>query len=276
VQKILNKGQNRTDRTGVGTKSIFGAQMRFNLKNQFPLLTTKQVAWKPIVEELLWMIKGQTDSKILNAKGVKIWDANGSKEFLKKIGFPEREVGDLGPIYGFQWRHFGAKYKSTTEFEGEGVDQLKDVIRLIKEDPFSRRILFSAWNASDIKQMALPPCHVLAQFYVHNNFLSCQLYQRSADMALGVPFNIASYSLLTYILAQICHLQPGEFIHTIGDAHIYNGHEEGLKKQLLRKPLPFPQVKIDLGVSDIDALKASDIVLSGYKSHEKIPFPMAV
>lgn len=225
VRDILENGVARNDRTGVGTLSKFGAQMRFNLRDgRFPLLTTKRVFWRGVAEELLWFISGSTNARELQAKGIHIWDGNASREFLDRQGLTHREEGDLGPVYGFQWRHFGATYVDMhTDYRGQGVDQLAACIELIKKDPNNRRIVMSAWNPSDLKLMALPPCHMFCQFYVANGELSCQvtflpllssqapqMYQRSADMGLGVPFNIASYSLLTRLVAQVCDLQPGK------------------------------------------------------------------
>ncbi|KHJ97123.1 thymidylate synthase [Oesophagostomum dentatum] len=223
IREIMNNGKRRTDRTGTGTISIFGMQSRYSLRNGMlhysgvvPLLTTKRVYWKGIVEELLWFIKGDTDSNHLSAKNVKIWDANGSREFLDSLGFTDRAQGDLGPVYGFQWRHFGAEYKGPdANYEGQGVDQLADVIHQIKTNPDSRRIILSAWNPSDLKLMALPPCHTLCQFFVQDGELSCQLYQRSGDMGLGVPFNIASYGLFTHMIAHVCGLKVGILILSI-------------------------------------------------------------
>lgn len=227
-------GKERIDRTNVGTLSIFGAQMRFDLRNDaFPLLTTKRVFWRGVVEELLWFIKGSTNAKELQEKNVHIWDANSSREFLDQCGFMDRKEGDLGPVYGFQWRHFGADYKSCDEsYVGQGVDQLNEVIKRIRTNPTDRRIIMSAWNVADLPKMVLPPCHCFVQFYVADDELSCQLYQRSADMGLGVPFNIASYSLLTYMIAHVTGLKPGDFIHTLGDAHVYKNHIEPLKEQV--------------------------------------------
>lgn len=218
--------------------------MRFSLRNNsFPLLTTKRVFWRGLAEELLWFIKGDTNANHLAEKNVHIWDANGSREFLDNLGFKEREVGDLGPVYGFQWRHFGAEYKDfNTDYTNQGVDQLKEVIETIKTNPTDRRIILTAWNPSAIPKMALPPCHMMCQFYVYNGELSCQMYQRSCDMGLGVPFNIASYSLLTIMIANVTGLKPGEFIHVTGDTHVYNNHIEPLKEQLKRNPFPFPKV----------------------------------
>lgn len=277
IRTVMEHGQEKGDRTGVGTKSIFGAQMRFNLRDQFPLLTTKRVFWRGVAEELLWFIAGNTNAKDLSKKNVRIWDANGSRDFLDKRGLHHREEGDLGPVYGFQWRHFGARYVDMhTDYRGEGVDQLSQVIHTIRTNPNDRRIIMSAWNPSDLPQMALPPCHAFVQFYVCNGELSCQLYQRSADLGLGVPFNIASYALLTYMIAHICHLKPGDFVHTLGDAHVYLNHIEPLKEQLQRMPRPFPQLEIRRQVTNIDDFKFEDFIIHDYKPHPKIQMDMAV
>ncbi|XP_076236857.1 thymidylate synthase [Calliopsis andreniformis] len=277
IEKIIKTGNKKTDRTGVGTLSIFGAQMRYSLQNNFPLLTTKRVFWKGVVEELLWFVKGSTNAKELSAKGVHIWDKNSSREFFDSYGFTDREEGDLGPIYGFQWRHYGAKYKDMhTEYTDQGFDQLADVIYKIKHSPDDRRIIMTAWNPIDIPQMALPPCHCLVQYYVSKGELSCQLYQRSADMGLGVPFNIASYALLTYMLAHVTNLKPGEFIHTLGDAHVYLNHISALEEQIKRVPKPFPRLDIVRNVKNINNFEAEDFKLIGYESHGKIFMPMAV
>ena len=278
IRRVIETGASRGDRTGVGTRSVFHAHMCFPLHDTFPLFTTKRVYWKGVVEELLWMIRGETDAKALAARGVHIWDANGSREFLDKCGFAGREEGDLGPVYGFQWRHFGAPYGSChDDYTGQGVDQLAGVIRAIRTNPTSRRIVMSAWNASAIASMALPPCHVMCQFYVQDGALSCQMYQRSADLGLGVPFNVASYSLLTCMLAHHCGLAPGVFHHVIGDAHVYNNHIDALRKQLERTPKPFPRVRVsappDRALSEYSS---GDIVLVGYKSHPRIKMEMAV
>jgi thymidylate synthase len=251
--------------------------MRFNLRNQFPLLTTKRVFWRGLAEELLWFIKGSTDAKLLQAKNIRIWDGNSTREFLDASGFHSREVGDLGPVYGFQWRHFGADYKTCTDdYAGQGIDQLKDVIERIKMNSNDRRIIMTAWNPIDIPQMALPPCHCLVQFYVANRELSCQLYQRSADMGLGVPFNIASYALLTYMIAHVTNLKPGDFVHTFGDCHVYLNHIEPLKEQLERKPRSFPQLKIKRQVTDIDDFTFDDFEIIGYDPYPTIKMEMAV
>ncbi|PIA56093.1 hypothetical protein AQUCO_00700444v1 [Aquilegia coerulea] len=215
--------------------------MRFNLRRSFPLFTTKRVFWRGVVEELLWFINGSTNAKVLQEKGVHIWDGNASRDYLDSVGLVDREEGDLGPVYGFQWRHFGAIYTNMhADYKGQGFDQLLDVINKIKNRPDDRRIILSAWNPSDLKLMALPPCHMFAQFYVANGELSCQMYQRSADMGLGVPFNIASYSLLTCMIAHVCDLVPGDFVHVIGDAHVYRTHVMPLQDQLQKHPQPFP------------------------------------
>lgn len=277
IQDILTNGKVKEDRTGTGTISRFGAQMRFNLRESFPLLTTKRVFWRGVAEELLWFIQGNTNAKDLADKNVHIWDANGSKEFLESRGLGHREEGDLGPVYGFQWRHFGAEYVDMhTDYTGKGVDQLKEVIDTINNNPDSRRIIMSAWNPVDLPKMALPPCHALAQFYVNDGELSCMLYQRSADMGLGVPFNIASYALLTYMIAHVCGLKPGDFVHTLGDAHVYKNHVEPLKEQLTREPRAFPTLKIAREVKSIDDFTMDDFVLEGYKPHPKIAMEMSV
>nr|CDS33455.1 thymidylate synthase [Hymenolepis microstoma] len=278
VRRVLTEGVLRDDRTGTGTWSIFGPQIRFDLRNgHFPLLTTKQTFFRGILEELLWFIRGSTDAKELSAKKVKFWDANGSRAFLDQLGFTEREEGDLGPVYGFQWRHSGADYVDCkADYSGQGFDQLSNCIKLIRERPWDRRILIVAWNPRDLKKMVLPPCHCLVQFYVANSELSCMLYQRSGDMGLGVPFNIASYSLLTLMIAHITGLKPGEFIHTIGDCHVYTNHKEPLLQQLKREPKPFPKLVIKREVKEIDDFVAEDFELVGYNPHPRIPMEMAV
>lgn len=278
IENILKNGKFKEDRTGTGTISLFGAQMRFNLRNStMPLLTTKRLFWRAIVEELLWFIRGSTDSNILKEKNVHIWDANGSKEFLEKSGLGHREEGDLGPVYGFQWRHFGAQYVDKhKDYSREGVDQLADIIERIKKDPHDRRLILTAWNPKDIPIMALPPCHCLAQFYVNDDELSCQLYQRSADVGLGVPFNIASYALLTHMIAHVTNLKPGDFVHTLGDAHIYLDHVESLKEQLKRRPGDFPKVNIKRELDNIDNFKFDDIELIGYEPQGAIAMKMSV
>jgi dihydrofolate reductase/thymidylate synthase len=278
VRDIIDRGVLRGDRTGTGTLAKFGCQMRFSLREgRFPLLTTKRVFWRGVAEELLWFISGDTNARTLNDKGIKIWEANGSRAFLDSLGLREREEGDLGPVYGFQWRHFGAKYTNMhADYRGQGVDQLAAAIHAIKTNPNDRRIVISAWNPADLKLMALPPCHMFAQFFVANGELSCQMYQRSCDMGLGVPFNIASYALLTRLVAQVCGLQPGEFVHTLGDAHVYLNHVEALREQLKRTPRPFPVLRIRPEVRDIDAFRFDDFELVGYDPHDKLAMKMAV
>lgn len=277
VQDIISNGTLKDDRTGTGTLSKFGCQMRFNLRSTFPLLTTKKVFWRGVVEELLWFISGSTNAKVLQEKGIHIWDGNASREYFDSIGLKEREEGDLGPIYGFQWRHFGARYTDMhADYTGQGFDQLLDIIDKIKNNPNDRRIVLSAWNPSDLKLMALPPCHMFAQFYVANGELSCQMYQRSADMGLGVPFNIASYALLTCIIAHVCDLRPGDLVHVIGDTHVYSNHVRPLQEQLQNLPKPFPILKINPEKKNIDSFVATDFKLIGYDPHQKIEMKMAV
>lgn len=257
LKEIKENGTVKTDRTGVGTKSIFGHQMRFNLQDGFPLLTTKKVFLKGIIYELLWFLNGDTNIKFLTDNGVHIWD-----EWAD-------ENGDLGYVYGKQWRSW-----ETTN--GRVIDQISQIVDLIKNNPDSRRILVTAWNPADIDKMALPPCHCLFQFYVADGKLSCQLYQRSADTFLGVPFNIASYALLTMMLAQVCGLQPGEFIHTTGDTHIYLNHMEQVELQLSREPRPLPKMIINPDVKSIFDFKYEDFKLEGYDSWPAIKAPVAV
>jgi len=278
IRNILDHGVERDDRTGVGTKSIFGAQMRYSLRGGvIPVLTTKRVFWKGVLKELLWFVSGDTSSQTLENDGVKIWCGNGSRSFLDGLGLVDREEGDLGPIYGFQWRYFGAGYVDMhTDYTGQGVDQLLECINLIKNNPNSRRILMSAWNPSMLSQMALPPCHVMCQFYVANGELSCLMYQRSCDMGLGVPFNIASYSLLTHMIAHVCNLKPGEFIHTLGDTHVYINHIEPLEEQLKRTPRSFPKLEIKRKVDNIDSFVYEDFELIDYHPHPPIKMEMAV
>jgi len=277
IEYILQHGHRKGDRTGTGVVSVFGSQGRYSLRDQFPLLTTKRVFWKGILEELLWFVKGSTNAKELSEKGVKIWDANGSRQFLDKSGFTDREEGDLGPVYGFQWRHYGAEYTDMhADYTGQGVDQLQKVIDTIKTNPEDRRIIMCAWNPKDLPLMALPPCHALCQFYVCDGELSCQLYQRSGDMGLGVPFNIASYALLTYMIAHITGLKPGDFVHTLGDAHVYINHIEPLKTQLQREIRPFPKLKILRKVENINDFCAEDFEICDYNPHPTIKMQMAV
>lgn len=254
LQDILDNGVDKIDRTGVGTRSVFGRQMRFDLSKGFPLVTTKKVHLKSIIYELLWFIKGDTNVKYLQDNGVRIWNEWADED------------GNLGPVYGSQWRNWN----------GEGVDQLADVIKRLKETPNDRRMIVSAWNVSKISQMKLPPCHMMFQFYVANGKLSCMLYQRSCDMFLGVPFNIASYALLTMMIAQVCGLEVGEFVHTLGDTHIYHNHFEQVKEQLTHTPLKLPVMKINPDVKDINDFKFEDFELVGYESYGVIKGQVAV
>ena len=257
LQRIMSFGSDKTDRTGTGTRSIFGAQMRFDLSQGFPLLTTKKMFLKGVIHELLWFIAGDTNIKYLTDNGVHIWD-----EWAD-------ENGDLGPVYGKQWRSWPAP-------DGKTIDQLANVIEMIRKTPDSRRLIVSAWNPAEVDDMALPPCHTLFQFYVAGGRLSCQLYQRSADMVLGVPFNIASYALLTMMVAQACGLQPGDFIHTLGDAHIYRNHFEQVQEQLSRTPRKLPEMIINPDVKDVFAFRYEDFKLEGYDPWPAIKAPVAV
>lgn len=278
VKECIDHGNFRNDRTNTGTVSLFGRQMRFSLENNIlPLLTTKSVPFRMVLEELIFFINGQTDNKILQKKNIRIWDGNSSKEFFEKNNI-DREEGDLGPVYGFQWRHWGAQYQTCRDnYEGKGIDQLKTVIEAIKLNPANRRLVVSAWNPTQIEEMALPPCHCLFQFHVANDKLSCILYQRSADMGLGVPFNIASYSLLTIIIAKLTGLQPGEFVHSIGDVHVYSDHINPLNDQLKREPRSFPTIKLREKIYEkLEDFEAEDFILENYNPHPKIVMKMSV
>lgn len=257
LQRILDTGVRKEDRTGTGTLSVFAHQMRFNLQEGFPLLTTKKLHTKSIIHELLWFLKGDTNTAYLHDNKVTIWD-----EWAD-------ENGDLGPIYGKQWRAWEAK-------DGRVIDQIGELIEQIKKTPDSRRLLVSAWNVGDLDKMALPPCHIIFQFYVANNRLSCQLYQRSADVFLGVPFNIASYALLTHMIAQVCGLGVGEFIHTTGDTHLYLNHIEQARLQLTRTPYKLPTLKLNESITDINDFKYEDIAIENYESHPHIKASVAV
>jgi thymidylate synthase len=257
MQHVLDKGATKTDRTGTGTISVFGYQMRFDLQDGFPMMTTKKVHMKSILHELLWFLKGDTNIKYLKDNGVSIWD-----EWAD-------ENGNLGPVYGSQWRSWPAD-------DGRHIDQITQVINQIKNTPDSRRMIVSAWNVGEIDKMKLPPCHAFFQFYVADGKLSCQLYQRSADIFLGVPFNIASYAILTMMVAQVCGLQPGEFIHTLGDAHLYSNHIEQAKLQLSREFRKLPTLKINPEVKDLFEFKFEDFTLEGYDPHPHIKAAVAV
>ena len=285
VKECIEHGDYRLDRTKIGTYSLFGKQLVFNLNGGIlPLLTTKQMAIKSILKDLLWMMKGQTNSKILDQNGVKIWNDNGSRDFLDSLGFYDRKEGDLGPLYGFQWRYAGAQYiESETNYTGQGIDQLKQIIDTLKYNPSDRRIILCSWNVPQLQQMVLPPCHCLAQFYVREQkYLDCQLYQRSADIGLGVPFDITSYCFLMYVLGKWCDLIPGKFIHTFGDIHVYTNHVIPLKNQLTRKPFDFPTVEF-IGKFTLDNLEhvtmdewCDSFIIKNYKSHPAIKMPMAI
>jgi len=257
LKHILDNGVSKTDRTGTGTTSYFGYQMRFNLQDGFPMVTTKRLHLKSIIYELLWFLKGETNIKYLKEHGVSIWDEWADAN------------GELGPVYGKQWRSWQGA-------DGKVIDQINDAIKQIKSNPDSRRIIVSAWNVADLPEMALMPCHALFQFYVVNGKLSCQLYQRSADVFLGVPFNIASYALLTMMVAQVCDLQPGEFIHSFGDVHLYNNHIEQAKLQLTRTPYALPTMKINPVVKDIFDFTYEDFTLENYQYHPAIKATVAV
>lgn len=257
LQHILDNGTDKTDRTGTGTRSVFGYQLRYDLQKGFPLVTTKKAHLKSIIYELLWFLRGETNIAYLKENGVSIWN-----EWAD-------DNGELGPVYGKQWRSWEGK-------DGKVIDQVTELIAQIRKNPDSRRLIISAWNVADLPKMALMPCHTMFQFYVADGKLSCQLYQRSADVFLGVPFNIASYALLTLMVAQVCDLQPGDFVHTFGDVHIYNNHMEQVKLQLSRSPYPLPQMKINPAVKDIFGFQFEDFALENYQSHPGIKAPVAV
>lgn len=257
MQTILDRGVHKADRTGTGTRSVFGHQMRFDLREGFPLLTTKKLHTRSIIYELLWFLRGETNILWLKEHKVRIWDPWAN------------EKGELGPVYGAQWRSWPTR-------EGQTIDQISDVIKQIRENPDSRRLIVSAWNVGEIANMALPPCHALFQFYVADGKLSCQLYQRSADVFIGVPFNIASYALLTMMAAQVTGLQPGEFIHTLGDAHLYENHLEQVREQLKRQPRKLPVMKLNPNVQSIFDFQYEDFELTGYDPHPHIAAPVAV
>jgi len=290
LQQVLDKGTAKQDRTGTGTISLFGMQQRYDLAQGFPAVTTKRLAWRSVVSELLWFIEGSGDEKRLReilhgsaeSEKTTIWSANATAPYWQPLA---KYPGDLGRVYGVQWRHWRV-YDEMGTVPATGriavravrheVDQLKQLIEGIKADPHGRRHILSAWNPGELDAMALPPCHCFAQFYVNDNKLSCQMYQRSCDMFLGVPFNIAGYGLLTHLIAQVCGLDVGEFVHVLGDAHIYSNHVEQVKEQLKREPLPAPQLWLNPDVKSIDDFTMANIRLDGYVSHDTISAPMAV
>ena len=262
LQHVMDNGTDRMDRTGTGTRGVFGYQMRFDLSDGFPMVTTKKLHRKSIIHELIWFLAGDTNIKYLQDNGVRIWDEWADED------------GDLGPVYGKQWR----RWEGAANADGSTavIDQVGKVVEAIKTNPYSRRHIVSAWNPADVDEMALPPCHCLFQFHVADGKLSCQLYQRSADIFLGVPFNIASYALLTHMMAQVCGLEVGDFVHSFGDAHIYANHFEQVREQLSRKPMPLPRLKLNPDITDIEDFKYEDVKILGYKSHPHIAGKVAV
>ena len=274
LRHVREHGEVRSDRTGVGTIGIFGAQLRFDLAEGFPLVTTKKVHMKSITHELLWFLSGSTQNAWLNERGVSIWNEWATKEQCAKFGRPE---GDLGPVYGHQWRNFGATKLADGTYARDGVDQVRKLVEEIRRNPSSRRLLVTGWNPEEADQVALPPCHTLFQFHVSGDGrLSCQLYQRSADLFLGVPFNIASYALLTAMIAQVTGLRPGHFVHTFGDAHIYSNHLEQVDLQLSRTPRPLPRLRLNPAVTDLFAFTYEDIQVEDYDPHPAIKAPVAI
>lgn len=284
LKQVLDTGTERTDRTGTGTIGVFGMQQRYDLSKGFPAVTTKKLAWRAVVSELLWFIEGSGDEKRLReilhgsraSEKATIWTANATADYWQESGWPQYE-GDLGRIYGVQWRDWQSPIGGEDDgYAVKRVDQLRNLIEGIKKDPYGRRHILTAWNPGELDRMALPPCHCFAQFYVANGRLSCQMYQRSCDMFLGVPFNIASYALFTHMIAQVCDLEVGEFVHTLGDAHIYNNHVEQVREQLTREPLALPRLWLNPAVKKITDFTMADIRLDHYTSMEAIKAPMAV
>ena len=284
LTKVINEGKSREDRTGTGTISIFGHQMRFDISETIPVLTTKFVPWKSCIKELLWFLKGQTDVTLLQKQGVRIWDGNSSREFLDNRGLHHLPEGDIGAGYGFNWRHFGASYKTCKDdYTSQGFDQVEFILNELRTNPCSRRLYMTAWDPSKLDQMALPPCHLSAQFYVDfdedgTKHLSCQMYQRSVDTFLGCPWNIMSYAVLTHVFAKMCGMKPKELIMCLGDTHIYKNHIDQVKEQLSRTPYPFPKLLLsdNVAIKTVDELEMSDFELVDYKYHPSIKAVMAV
>lgn len=273
LKAVLEQGKPRADRTGTGTRALFGGQLRFDLRSSFPLLTTKKVHLKSIIHELLWFVRGETTVQPLKAVGVSIWDEWATAEQTARFG---RNEGDLGPVYGHQWRNFGASKRSDGTYERDGFDQLARLLRDLRENPMSRRLLVTGWNPREADQVALPPCHTLFQFHVQDGELSCHLYQRSGDVFLGVPFNIASYALLTMMVAQASGLKPGDFVHSFGDVHLYNNHVEQAREQLSREPRAFPRMTVNPQRKNLFEFQYEDFTLEGYDPHPAIKAPVAV
>ena len=273
LKTVLEQGKPRADRTGTGTRALFGGQLRFDLRSSFPLLTTKKVHLKSIVHELLWFVRGETTVQSLKDVGVSIWDEWATAEKTARFG---RSAGDLGPVYGHQWRNFGATKKADGSYEKDGVDQLARLVRDIRESPMSRRLIVTGWNPEEADQVALPPCHTLFQFHVQDCELSCHLYQRSGDVFLGVPFNIASYALLTLMVAQATGLKPGDFVHSFGDVHLYNNHVDQAREQLSREPRPFPRMRLNPERTSLFDFRFEDFTLEAYEPHPAIKAPVAV
>jgi len=271
--RILAEGRERRDRTGTGTLGVFGHQMRFDLREGFPLLTTKKLHVRSIVHELLWMLRGETSVEPLRRAGVTVWDEWATAEQCARFG---RAPGDLGPVYGHQWRNFGATPRADGTWEPDGTDQIRAVQEQIRTNPWSRRLLVTGWNPREADRVALPPCHTLFQFHVQDGGLSCQLYQRSADVFLGVPFNIASYALLTHLVAQACDLRAAEFVHVLGDAHLYRNHLDQARLQLSREPRTLPVLRLNPAVKDLFAFRHEDIRLEGYDPHPHIAAEVSV
>lgn len=280
LQKILEKGDEKSDRTGTGTLSCFGNMMEFDISKSIPLLTTKKVFVQSIIKELLWFISGTSSTLPLKEQGVNFWNENTSREFLNNIGLKHFSVGELGVGYGFNWRHYGATYDGPGDYSGQGVDQLQNVIDDLKTNPSSRRLIVNAWNPAELDNVALPPCHMIFQFNSvkidGQRYLDCMMIQRSGDMFLGIPFNIASYSILTYMIAHLTDMKPRKFVHVIGDAHIYKNHVEQVKLQLDRSTFPFPILTFARDVKNIDDFKLEDFKIENYRCHPYIPGKMAV